>query len=188
MPLVRISLRRGKSAAHLAALRNGIYRAMIDVFNVPENDRYILIHQHEAEEFDCDPHYLGIERSADLVIVQIACNNTRTVAQKQAFYRSVAEKLAAEEGVHALAVVPQVERRVEIVAARQRIVVARGVQPGLERETGEVVEQMTLVRDAAADDRHVVIGRQRDGVLHRDHGASSLRSTPIAENAQGQPA
>ena len=99
MPLVRISLRRGKSAAHLAALRNGIYRAMIDVFNVPENDRYILIHQHEAEEFDCDPHYLGIERSADLVIVQIACNNTRTVAQKQAFYRRVAENLAADPGL-----------------------------------------------------------------------------------------
>jgi Tautomerase enzyme. len=99
MPLVRISLRRGKSAAQLAALRNGIYEAMRETFNVPEDDRFILIHQHEAEEFDCDPHYLGIARSDDLVIVQIACNNTRTVAQKQAFYRRVAEKLAADPGL-----------------------------------------------------------------------------------------
>jgi 4-oxalocrotonate tautomerase len=33
------------------------------------------------------------------VIIQIACNNTRTVPQKQAFYKSVAEKLAADPGV-----------------------------------------------------------------------------------------
>jgi phenylpyruvate tautomerase PptA (4-oxalocrotonate tautomerase family) len=99
MPLVRISLRRGKPAAYLAALRDGIYEAMREVFDVPENDRFILIHQHEAEAFDCDPHYLGIERSADLVIVQIACNASRTPAQKQAFYRRVAERLAADPGL-----------------------------------------------------------------------------------------
>jgi phenylpyruvate tautomerase PptA (4-oxalocrotonate tautomerase family) len=99
MPLVRISLRRGKSAAQLVALRNGIYAAMRETFNVPEDDRFILIHQHDAEEFDCDPNYLGIARSDDLVIVQIACNDTRTVAQKQAFYRRVAENLAANPGL-----------------------------------------------------------------------------------------
>ena len=99
MPLVRISLRRGKPAAHLAALRNGIYAAMRETFDVPEDDRFILIHQHDAEEFDCDPSYLGIARSEDLVIVQIACNDTRTVAQKQAFYRRVAERLAADPGL-----------------------------------------------------------------------------------------
>jgi phenylpyruvate tautomerase PptA (4-oxalocrotonate tautomerase family) len=99
MPLVRISLRRGKSAAYLAALRDGIYEAMRETFDVPEDDRFILIHQHDDGEFDCDPNYLGIARSDDLVIVQIACNNTRTVAQKQAFYRCVAEKLAAGPGL-----------------------------------------------------------------------------------------
>ena len=72
---------------------------MRETFDVPEDDRFILLHQHDAEEFDCDPHYLGIERSDDLVIVQTACNNTRTAAQKQAFYRRVAEKLAADPGL-----------------------------------------------------------------------------------------
>lgn len=91
MPLVRISLRRGKSTAHPVALR--------ETFNVPEDDRFILIHQHDAGEFDCDPNYLGIARSDDLVIVQIACNDTRTVMQKQALYRRVAENLAADPGL-----------------------------------------------------------------------------------------
>jgi len=99
MPLVRIALRRGKSPAHLAALRNGVYAAMLETFNVPENDRFILVSQHDADEFDYDPNYLDIARSDDLVIVQIACNNTRTVEQKQAFYKRVMEKLTADPGL-----------------------------------------------------------------------------------------
>ena len=99
MPLVRIALRRGKSPAYIAALRNGIYAAMRESFNVPENDRFILVSQHEAEEFDCDAGYLDIARSNDLLIVQVSCNKTRTVQQKQAFYRKVVEKLAADPGV-----------------------------------------------------------------------------------------
>jgi phenylpyruvate tautomerase PptA (4-oxalocrotonate tautomerase family) len=99
MPLVRISLRRGKSPQHIVAIRNSIYRAMIESFNVPQNDRFILVHQHDAEEFDYDPNYLDIARSDDLVIIQIACNNTRTVEQKKAFYQRTAELLSAEPGL-----------------------------------------------------------------------------------------
>jgi 4-oxalocrotonate tautomerase len=99
MPLVRIALRRGKSAAYITALRNGVYAAMREAFNVPEKDRFILVSQHDAEEFDCDPDYLDIARSDDLVIIQITCSNTRTVPQKQAFYKAVLEKLAADPGL-----------------------------------------------------------------------------------------
>jgi 4-oxalocrotonate tautomerase len=99
MPLVRISLRRGKSPAYIAALRNGIYAAMRESFNVPDKDRFILVSQHDADEFDYDATYLDIARSDDLVFIQIACNNTRTVAQKQAFYKSVADKLTADPGL-----------------------------------------------------------------------------------------
>ena len=99
MPLVRISLRRGKSPQHIAAIRNGIYRAMIEAFDVPQNDRFILVHQHDADEFDFDPNYLDIARSDDLVIIQIACNNTRTVEQKKAFYQRAAELLSQEPGL-----------------------------------------------------------------------------------------
>jgi 4-oxalocrotonate tautomerase len=99
MPLVRIALRRGKSPAYIAALRNGIYSAMRESFNVPDKDRFIIVSQHDAEEFDYDPNYMDIARSDDLVIIQIACNNTRTVPQKQTFYKSVADKLATDPGV-----------------------------------------------------------------------------------------
>jgi phenylpyruvate tautomerase PptA (4-oxalocrotonate tautomerase family) len=92
-------LRRGKSAAHLAALRDGIYRAMRETFDVPENDRFILVSQHDADEFDCDPGYLGIARSGDLAVVQITCARGRTTAQKLALYRRITDNLAVAPGL-----------------------------------------------------------------------------------------
>jgi 4-oxalocrotonate tautomerase len=99
MPLARISLRRGKSTAYLPAIRDGIYDALRDTFNVPEDDRVMLVTQHDAEEFDYSPRYMGIARSDDLVIIQITVSNTRTVAQKQALYKRIVERLTDNPGL-----------------------------------------------------------------------------------------
>jgi 4-oxalocrotonate tautomerase len=99
MPLARISLRRGKSAAYLAAILDGIYVALRETFDVPEDDRFMLVTQHDADEFDYSPRYLGIARSDDLVVIQITVNNTRTVEKKQALYRRIAECLADNPGL-----------------------------------------------------------------------------------------
>ena len=99
MPLVRISLRRGKPAAYRKALMAGIYRAMRETFDVPEEDRFMIVSEHDGDDFDYSRSYLGIERSDDLVIIQITANNTRTTEQKKALYRRVVELLSAEPGV-----------------------------------------------------------------------------------------
>jgi 4-oxalocrotonate tautomerase len=99
MPLVRIDLRQGKSEAYRKALCDGVYRAMRETFNVPENDRFIIVNEHDAESFVHAESYLGIAYSADLVIIQITANDTRTVAQKQAFFARVAALLAENPGL-----------------------------------------------------------------------------------------
>ena len=99
MPLARISLHRGKPAAHLAAIRDGIYAALRETFDVPENDRFMLITQHDADEFDYSPSYLNIARSDDLVMIQITVSNTRSIAKKQALYRRIVERLSDNPGL-----------------------------------------------------------------------------------------
>ena len=44
-------------------------------------------------------HYLGIERSDDLVMIQIAVSNTRGQDQKKALFAQIAENLARDPGV-----------------------------------------------------------------------------------------
>ncbi len=99
MPLVRISIRRGKAATYKKALVDGIYAAMHETFSVPEDDLFMTIDEHDADTFAYSPSYLGIARSDDLVIIQITANDTRDTPQKQAFYRGIAERLGASPGV-----------------------------------------------------------------------------------------
>jgi 4-oxalocrotonate tautomerase len=99
MPLVRISLRQGKSADDKQAIGNGVYQAMLDTFDVPKEDRFIVISEHAASEFQFSRTYLDIARSDDLVIIQITANNTRNVEQKKALFARIAELLSQHPGL-----------------------------------------------------------------------------------------
>jgi phenylpyruvate tautomerase PptA (4-oxalocrotonate tautomerase family) len=99
MPLTRIDLKRGKPAAYRTAILDGVYAAMRETFEVPENDRFQLVTEHDDEGFLYGANYLGIARSDDLVIIQLTVSNTRSVEQKKALYQRIVERLAASPGV-----------------------------------------------------------------------------------------
>jgi 4-oxalocrotonate tautomerase len=99
MPLTRIALRAGKPAEYRRALTQGIQRALIAEFKVPEDDIFMVITEHDESNFVYGRNYLDIERSDDLVLIQIAANNTRTVEQKKALYKHIADNLAENPGV-----------------------------------------------------------------------------------------
>ena len=98
MPLVRIDLRRGKDATYRQQVARAIYDAMLSV-GVPANDRFEVINEHDADNFQYDPDYLGIHRTDDLVIIQITWNEGRTVEQKKLLYKAIADGLAKSPGV-----------------------------------------------------------------------------------------
>jgi 4-oxalocrotonate tautomerase len=93
MPLVRIDLAGGKPASYRRAIGDVVYDAMLATINVPKDDRFQIIAEHPAEGLVVDPDYLGIRRSRDCVIIQVTLNDGRTLDQKRAFYKSVADGL-----------------------------------------------------------------------------------------------
>ena len=95
MPLVRISVRKGKPADFRRKLGDAIHRALVETIDVPELDRFQILTEHEPGDLVYDPGYLGIARSTDLVIVQITISTGRTLAQKRALFRRIADNLAA---------------------------------------------------------------------------------------------
>ncbi|WOJ89688.1 tautomerase family protein [Methylocapsa polymorpha] len=99
MPLTRISLLKGKSPEYRRAILDSVYRAMIETFDVPEDDRFMTIDEYEPDNFLYSKSYLGIARDDDIVIIQITANNTRTLDKKKAFYARIAELLAKSPGV-----------------------------------------------------------------------------------------
>jgi 4-oxalocrotonate tautomerase len=99
MPLVRVSLRQGKSADYKKAIGDGVYQAMLETFAVPKEDRFVVVSEHAESEFQFSRTYLDIARSEDLVIIQITANNTRTVEQKKALFARIAELLSQAPGL-----------------------------------------------------------------------------------------
>ena len=93
MPLVRVDLARGKPSDYRRAVGEVVYDAMRTTLNVPEDDRFQIINEHPAENLIIDPGYLGIARTADCILIEITLNDGRTVEQKKAFYKAVADGL-----------------------------------------------------------------------------------------------
>ena len=99
MPLLHIAMRPGKPDAYRQAIFDSLYRAMRETFNVPEDDQFMTITEHEAANFRADPGYMGVARTDDVVLIQITANNTRTIEQKKALFRRIAELLADSPGM-----------------------------------------------------------------------------------------
>ncbi|MGY2047434.1 tautomerase family protein [Methylobacterium sp. JK268] len=93
MPLARIDLAKGKPAEYRRVIGEVVYAAMLDALNVPKDDRFQIINEHEPENFVIDPSYLGIHRTRDCVVIQLTLNAGRGIEQKRAFYRAVADGL-----------------------------------------------------------------------------------------------
>ncbi len=99
MPLVRISMREGKTAEYKKALGDGVHRAMVEGAGVPELDRFQVITEHPPGGLIYDPTYLGIERNDDIVMVQITLSTGRKLAQKKKLFKRMAEILAGNPGL-----------------------------------------------------------------------------------------
>jgi 4-oxalocrotonate tautomerase len=99
MPLVRISLRAGKSDEYKKALGDGVHQAMIEAIEIPPQDRFQVISEHSRSELIYDPSYLGINRSDDIVIVQITLSSGRKPPQKRKLYQRIVEILAKNPGM-----------------------------------------------------------------------------------------
>jgi phenylpyruvate tautomerase PptA (4-oxalocrotonate tautomerase family) len=98
MPMAYISLRAGKPETYRQAIFDGIYRAMREALNVPEDDQFMTISEHDPANFRYGNAY-GVARSADTVYIQIIVFNTRTGEQKKALFRRIAELLGEEPGI-----------------------------------------------------------------------------------------
>lgn len=71
MPLVKVNLRKGRSAADKAAIGDSIQSALETTLKVPDADRYHLFTEFDDENFHHTGSYLGFEYTAQLLIVEI---------------------------------------------------------------------------------------------------------------------
>jgi 4-oxalocrotonate tautomerase len=98
MPVTRIAIREGKTAEYKQALMDEIYDAMRETVAIKDGDRFMAITEHHEHEFAYGP-FLGIERTNDLVQIQIFWAAGKTADAKLAMYERIVERLATSPGV-----------------------------------------------------------------------------------------
>jgi phenylpyruvate tautomerase PptA (4-oxalocrotonate tautomerase family) len=99
MPLVRISLMKGKQAGFGKKVGDAVYRTMMETINVPAKDNFQIITEHDKNALIYNPSYLDIPRSDGIIFIQVTLNEGRTVELKKSFYKTLAERLNKELNV-----------------------------------------------------------------------------------------
>ncbi|WP_252311485.1 tautomerase family protein [Sinobaca sp. H24] len=98
MPLMRFDVIEGRSKESLRAMLDAAHRGMVDAFEVPEKDRYQIIHQHAPEEMIIEDTGLGFTRSKDVVLISVT-SKQRTEEQKKALYHHLVKELHEQCGI-----------------------------------------------------------------------------------------
>jgi len=97
MPLVRISLKKGRSPEDRRAIADCVHTALVEAVGIPVDDRFQVVTEYSSDgvgsELFYDAHYLGIERSDGIIFVQVFLRKGRAVETKQAFYLRLVDLL-----------------------------------------------------------------------------------------------
>jgi len=96
MPLVYVTLAEGTTTQdRRTQIGDGIYRALIDVADVPVDDRFQVINEVPPANLIYSPDYRGFDRSPSVVFSHIFFNAGRSVDVKRELYARIAENLGA---------------------------------------------------------------------------------------------
>ena len=100
MPLARIDIRRDAPADLVRVVSEAIYKAMVEVANVPVHDKFQVITRHgEGEIIFPEEGYLGLKYTRDLIIIQVTWVGGRSTDVKKKFFRQVTDEIHAKRGV-----------------------------------------------------------------------------------------
>ena len=98
MPFTRVAVKRGTSSGQKEAIAHGVHQAMVDSLGIPQDDFFQLFSEYGPSDFFFDRHFLGIDRSDELVVVQITMRRGRSDAMKGNLYAKIAGNLNAKRG------------------------------------------------------------------------------------------
>ena len=100
MPLVTLTVRKGKTAAFKTGVLQAVHRALV-ASGVPETDRFHRVLELDAEDFRYDPGYpdLSSTRTDDFVLIEILLSFGRSVKVKKKILADIIEGIEQAPGL-----------------------------------------------------------------------------------------
>jgi phenylpyruvate tautomerase PptA (4-oxalocrotonate tautomerase family) len=72
---------------------------MVEAIEAPSQDRFQVVTEHPAGGLIYDSTYLGVQRTDNIVLVQITLSTGRKLAQKRKLFKRMAEILQESPGL-----------------------------------------------------------------------------------------
>jgi len=88
MPLVNISLRKGRSTSDKKALSDAVHEALVETFQIPEGDR-----NHRFFEFTEDDFEIPEGKTEHYTIIELTVFSGRSIEAKRKLYQAIVTKL-----------------------------------------------------------------------------------------------
>ena len=84
MPVVKVSLLKGKSKEEKRALLDAIHAALIEAFKIPENDRNQRIFEFEPDNFE-----IPEGKTSNYILIEIDAFPGRSIEAKSKLYKTI---------------------------------------------------------------------------------------------------
>jgi phenylpyruvate tautomerase PptA (4-oxalocrotonate tautomerase family) len=94
MPLVKISLLKGKSPDYKQALLDGVHSALVEAFLIPDNDRHQQLYELDENNFEIPP-----DQTRQLVVIEIIAFQGRSFPAKKKLYSTIVKNLGLSPGI-----------------------------------------------------------------------------------------
>ena len=88
MPLVKVSLFKGKSKEEKEALLDAIHAALMEAFKIPENDRNQRIFEFEPENFE-----IPEGKTSNYTLIEMDVFLGRSIEAKRKLYQTIFQNL-----------------------------------------------------------------------------------------------
>lgn len=100
MPLVTLSIRKGKTAAFKNSVLQAVHSALV-ASGVPDTDRFHRVLELDAEDFRFDPGYpdLSSPRTEDFLLIEILLSVGRSVKVKKKILADIVEGISQAPGL-----------------------------------------------------------------------------------------
>jgi phenylpyruvate tautomerase PptA (4-oxalocrotonate tautomerase family) len=93
MPLTKIHIRKGHPPEKKRAIADAVQTSLIATLDIPEHDRFQLIHEYEDEHFIHPEAFLDLTYTRDLLMIEIAFIAGRSDELKQALLADLNRRL-----------------------------------------------------------------------------------------------
>jgi 4-oxalocrotonate tautomerase family enzyme len=94
VPLVKVTIYKGKSKEYKSALLDGIHNALVAAFKIPEDDRNQRLYELDDERFERRSN-----KSRDFTIIEILIFKGRSSEAKKKLYSEINSNLAKNPGI-----------------------------------------------------------------------------------------